>query len=376
VKGIGFLVNPIAGMGGRVGLKGTDGVVEEAIARGARPVSPGRAVEALAALRREGDAAGAITWFTCSGVMGADELGEAGFHDEVRVVYTCGDPPSAEDTRAACRAMVEEGVDLILFCGGDGTARDIYDVIGGKVTLLGIPAGVKMHSGVFGIHPRSVAAILADFVRGRIDVTDADILDLDEERYRRGEWSLRLYGAARTLNEPSLIQTGKLMVLETTENAVKDEIGDYVQELMEEEGDTLFVLGPGSTVDHIARRLGLETTLLGVDAVRNGEVVGRDLDEAGLLKRLDDASSAKLLVSPIGAQGFVLGRGNLQLSPAVVRRIGVANLFVVATPLKLSRTPVLRVDTGDPALDREIGRKGYLFVVIGYRTRKLHPIQV
>ncbi|TLZ65167.1 MAG: ATP-NAD kinase, partial [Methanobacteriota archaeon] len=162
---------------------------------------------------------------------------------------------------------------------------------------------------------------------------------------------------------------------EVTDDAMKDEIATHVKELVEEEPDTLFLLGPGSTVENIAKRLGVEKTVLGVDAVLDGKIVGRDLDEGGILKLLDRHPKARLVVSPIGAQGFILGRGNLQLSPAVIRRVGAPNAIVVATPAKLNATPMLRVDTGDPELDREFAKKEYLFVVIGYRTSKLHPIQ-
>jgi len=165
-----------------------------------------------------------------------------------------------------------------------------------------------------------------------------------------------------------------MLFAEVSDQALKDEIADHVKELVEKEPDTLLLLGPGSTVEHIAKRLGVEKMVLGVDAVQGGALVGRDLDEAGILRLLDRFPRAKLIVSPIGAQGFVLGRGNLQVSPQVIRRIALPNVIVVATPSKLNATPVLRVDTGDPELDREFARKEYLFVVIGYRTSKLHPI--
>ena len=184
-----------------------------------------------------------------------------------------------------------------------------------------------------------------------------------------------MYGTAKTLVEPALVQAGKMLFAEVSDEAMKDEIASHVKELMEEEPGTLFLLGPGSTVEHIAKRLGVEKTVLGVDAALGGKLVGRDLDEAGILKLLDRHPKAKLIVSPIGAQGFILGRGNLQLSPVVIRRVGVPNVTVVATPAKLNATPMLRVDTGDPELDREFAKREYLFVVIGYRTSKLHPIQ-
>jgi len=369
-------VNPIAGMGGRVGLKGTDGVADEARARGAEPVSPRRAVEMLTALRSL-PSASQIHWITCRGAMGSDHLEAAVFPSNLRDIAT--EPPAqstAEDTKAACRAFESGGVELIVFCGGDGTCRDVIDSVDQRVPILGIPAGVKMHSGVFGIHPATVANILDAYVQGYLRIGDAEVLDVDEEAYRRGEWSVRLYGTAKTLVEPALVQTGKMLFAELEDEAMKDEIADHLKELTDKESDTLFLLGPGSTLEHVAKRLGVEKTILGIDAIHDGVLVGRDLDEAGILALLDRYKSARLVVSPIGAQGFVLGRGNLQISPAVIRQIGIRNVIVASTPAKLNATPVLRVDTGDPELDQAFAKKEYLFVVIGYRTSKLHPIRL
>jgi predicted polyphosphate/ATP-dependent NAD kinase len=145
--------------------------------------------------------------------------------------------------------------------------------------------------------------------------------------------------------------------------------------LFEANPDTLFLLGPGSTIQGIASALGIEKTLLGIDAVVGGKTIAKDVNETEILRLLDRYPKAQLVVSPIGGQGFILGRGNLQVSPTVLRRIGTRNVIVVATPSKLAATPVLRVDTGDPNLDEEFRAREYLFVLVGYRTSKLHPIQ-
>lgn len=295
--------------------------------------------------------------------------------DRVEIVYEDRPPTTASDTRAAVEAFAKDHADLIVFCGGDGTARDVAEEARDAVPILGIPSGVKMHSGVFAVDPAAASEILAAFLRGQLRVGDAEILDLDEEAYRRGEWKVRLHRTAKTLVEPHLIQAGKMMFAEVSEAAVRGELVEHFHELFEQEPDTLFLLGPGSTIESIARGLGLEKTLLGIDAVLGGRTIAKDLDEKGLLAFLDRHPRATLVVSPIGAQGFVLGRGNLQVSPEVLRRIGTKNLAVVATPAKLAATPVLRVDTGDEVLDAEIRRKEYLFVLIGYRTTKLHRIQ-
>jgi predicted polyphosphate/ATP-dependent NAD kinase len=374
VKRVGFLVNPIAGMGGRVGLKGTDGVLEEALALGAEPVATKRATEALASFANTAAFRG-VQWFTCASPMGEGELiglfGKALGHE---IVHRPSPSTTATDTREAARALRERGIDILLFCGGDGTARDLLDVLDEEVPLLGIPAGVKMHSAVFAVNPVSAGQILSRFLLEELPVGQAEVLDLDEDRYREGEWSIRLYGLALTPQEPNLVQVGKLLVTAVTDEAILEEIGDYLGELMGEEPDAVFLFGPGGTTHTVAGLLGLETTLLGIDAIAHGEVIGRDLNEEGILAVLGGEAQARLVLSPIGAQGFVLGRGNLQLSPAVLRKVGLSNLLIVATPAKLRSTPRLRADTGDAELDAAFVERSHRPVIIGYRTKKMHPV--
>jgi predicted polyphosphate/ATP-dependent NAD kinase len=262
-------------------------------------------------------------------------------------------------------------VDLIVFCGGDGTARDIVSVVDLQVPILGIPSGVKMYSGVFGVTPRRVADILLRFVKGELGAIDAEVIDLDEERYRAGEWAVRRFQMARTPFEPTFVQQSKQIISELTEEDARTEIAVYVAELMAERPDTLFLLGPGSTVAAIADEVGVSKGVLAIDAVVGGKLVGADLDERGLLELLCRFRNPILILSPIGAQGFVLGRGNLQVSPAVIRAIGIDGLMVVATPAKLARTQVLRFDTSDRELDQTFASRGYLPVVTGYRRHRM-----
>jgi len=376
VMRIGFLINPIAGMGGRVGLKGTDGVADEAVALGAEPVAPGKALGMLRYLRAllERDTASPeISWLTCSGAMGQAALEEAGFED-VTVVHNAEACTSNRDTEEAVRAFLDHEVDLIVFCGGDGTARDIAAIVDETVPILGIPSGVKMYSGVFGVSTERTAELIADFAHGRITATSVDVVDLDEERYRAGEWAVRLYQSAATPYEPTRTQVAKALIVESDDDASRAGIAEDLVSQIQSAPDTLFLLGPGSTVAAIAEGLGVSKTLLGVDALRGRSVNAHDLNEAGLLALLDGHEQVRLVLSPIGAQGFVLGRGNLQISPSVIGRIGIENLIVVATPAKLARTPVLRFDTGDQALDMAFRRKLYLQVTTGYRRRRLMPI--
>src|SRR2546427_4648584 len=225
-----------------------------------------------------------------------------------------------------------------------------------------------MHSGLFAVSPPAAAHLLVGYLRGQLRIGAAETLDLDEEAYRTGEWRVQLRATAKTLVEPNLVAGGKVMIDEVSEEAIRGELGVHFSELFETEPDTLFLLGPGSTVHSIATVIGIDKTLLGVDAVVGGKTIAKDLNETGILSLLDRYPKAKLVVSPIGAQGFILGRGNLQLSPTVLRRIGAENVIVVATPAKLEATPVLRVDTGEEAIDQELRRREYMFVLIGYRT--------
>ncbi len=370
---IGFLINPIAGMGGRVGLKGTDDVVEEAVRRGAEPMAHLRAAETLAEIKRlsaKTSPPPEIRWITCSGAMGAEALASAGF-DASDIVYEPPSTSSAEDTRTAVRRFLEASVELVLFCGGDGTARDVCSVTGQQTPILGIPSGVKMYSGVFGTSPRRTAEVLLRFLGGRVTLAQADVLDLDEERYRRGEWAVRLYHSALTPYEPVYTQSAKLLISEASDTAAKEEIGEFLREEIDADPSRLYLLGPGSTVQTVARHLGVEKTLLGIDALFGGKIVGKDLNEQGILELLDQHPACGLVLSPIGAQGFVLGRGNLQLSAAVLRRIAPDNIVVVATPAKLARTPLLRFDTGEATLDAEFARKGFVSVVVGYARRRM-----
>jgi len=378
VRLIGFVVNPIAGMGGRVGLKGTDGVADQALAAGAEPVAGVRArafAEDFGRAARE-DPNLLVTSITGAGDMGERPLREAGVPaDRIEVVHTPPDRSSAEDTNRTVEASIARGAELVIFCGGDGTARDVAATARDRVPILGIPAGVKMYSGVFAVNPRAAADLLAAFLRGNLRTGSGEVLDLDEEAYRRAEWRVRLFSTAKTLIEPHLVSAGKMMVSEVSEESVRAELATHFSELFEARPDTLFLLGPGSTIHSIATALGIEKTLLGIDAVVGAKTIAQDLNERGILELLDRYPKAKLVVSPIGAQGFILGRGNLQVSPAALRRIETGNLIVVATPGKLAATPVLRVDSGDPNLDKEFRDREYLFVIIGYRTSKLHPIQ-
>jgi predicted polyphosphate/ATP-dependent NAD kinase len=372
---IGFLVNPIAGMGGRVGLKGTDDVVDKAITLGAQPVAPQKAEEMLREFLTSVPKDQDILWITCGREMGQIECEHAGITN-LKIVYSPSKKTTtADDTKEACHLLLKNNINLLVFCGGDGTARDIFSVVGKTVPLLGIPAGVKMHSGIFGVTTNATAKILGEFIAKHLTTGDAEILDVDEESYRKGEWKVRLFGIAQGIIEPTYIQVGKTSYESVSDDEIKDELADHVKDEMEKHPEWLFLLCAGSTIEHIAHRLNIEHTLLGIDAVFQKKLVGKDLNEQQILALLKKYPNVKILLSPIGAQGFILGRGNLQLSPAVIRKIGIENIIVIATPSKLLHTPLLRVDTGDMNLDRLFTNQGYFMVVIGYRLSRVVKIQ-
>lgn len=348
-------MNPVAGLGGRVALKGTDGLVDEARRRGATPLAPDRALAFVQSLRSEHE------WITAAGEMGEDALARAG--ESALVVYAAGDPTTAEDTTEAARAIVSAGAALLVFVGGDGTAADVLRGVEGRLPILGVPAGVKMYSAVFAETPEAAARV----VESAWDATEArEILDIDEEAFRKDDLRVALRGIAQV---PSHRQVAGGKLAEGDDEVEQESLADAVLELVK--SDETLILGAGTTLLALKRRLGIDGTLLGVDVARvlpgpRATLVKRDARERDLL---EVASGARIVVSPIGQQGFILGRGNAQISPEVVRRAGVDAVTVVASPTKLHATPLLRVDTGDPALDR--GFPDWVRVVTGHGQTKL-----
>lgn len=362
---IGFLINPIAGLGGAVGLKGTDGQVEEARARGALPRAPGRAMEAVALLSEL-----SVRFISCSGAMGEEVLRNAGVRSYEVVYRESSGMTCADDTIAACRIFFERKVDLVLFCGGDGTARDVYSVMGDAIPILGIPAGVKMYSAVFAVTPTAAARIVMSGCKegGHFLIRDAEVVDVDEEAYRGGELNTHLFGIAKSPYVQGLTQSTKQVFESQDEERAKIDIARFISEVMEGTPDIIYILGPGSTTAAIAGELDLKKTLLGFDAVKGGELVAADLNEQALLALLKERKQARLVISIIGAQGALLGRGTQQVSPHVIRMIGIENIIVVATPQKLSETPVVFVDTGDTDLDTAFG--DHVSVISGYQIAR------
>ncbi len=363
MKRLGLIVNPIAGMGGRCGLKGTDGadILARARALGAVAESPDRAMLALRQLIGVTD----LRVFTAADDMGEREVKGVGL--EPAVVYDPGRcSTSGEDTRRAARALVAAGVDLILFGGGDGTARDVCEAVGPHAVCLGVPTGCKIHSGVFAVSPRAAGELAALYLAGEIrGVRTAEVMDIDEAAFREGRVTAGLFGYLSVPCDEKRTQAVKAGRSQSEQAAV-GELADY---LLHSFGDAeLLIVGPGSTTLEFKKRLGLTGTLLGVDVVKRGRLAAADVTEAELLELLDDRNHqvATIVVTVIGGQGYVFGRGNQQLGPRVLERVGLHNIVVVATKGKiagLGGRPLL-VDTGDERVNAMLS--GYIRVVAGY----------
>ena len=357
---IGFVINPIAGMGGRVALKGTDGVVEEAIRRGAKPVTPRRAREFLKNLKSN------VNFLTASGKMGAEVLKDFKFPYEI--VYNAPENTSAEDTKNAVREFLKRGAKLIVFVGGDGTARDVVEIADSKVPILGVPSGVKMYSSVFAVNPEKAAYIVEKFLKGEVSIGDGEVLDIDEYAYRNNELKIRLFGYAKIPIVEDMIQSSKSEYAGGEEEEDKKSIAEFVVENME--GNVLYLLGAGTTVAKIAEVLGVEKTLLGVDALYNGKIIGKDLGEKEILDLLERYPRAKIIITPIGSQGFIFGRGNQQFSAKVLKRVGKENIIIIATPRKIGEIKKLRID-----IENGEDLKGYYKVLIGYGRYKIMKVE-
>jgi predicted polyphosphate/ATP-dependent NAD kinase len=366
MKKIGLIVNPIAGMGGAVGLKGTDGnKFKKAKELGAKPVTPERVKQFLSYIDKNMD----ISIYVAPGKMGENYVKSYDF--KYSIVGEIPKQTEAADTQRIVQKMKDENVDLLVFCGGDGTARDIYDAIELSIPVIAIPSGVKMFSAVFAVSPKAAAEILESFLHGT-EYVEKEVLDIDEEAYRDDKMQSKLYGYLKVPKVQSLIQAGKHR--SRTDRPIKEikkEIAHFFIENMLE--DCVYLLAPGTTVKTIAKELGIPYVLLGIDAIFNKKLIKTDLNEDGILKLFEKYQRFKAIISPIGGQGFILGRGNKQFTPEVIKKIGVENFIIISTELKLKELDSLRVDTGDSDLDLKF--HGYMKVITGYNKKELVEVK-
>lgn len=366
---VGLVINPVAGIGGPVALKGSDGAetLAEARARGGESKAPERVETCLRHVPE--DLRGRMDILTVAGEMGAEVCKRIGLECEI-VLSPAGIATSAEDTRRAVTAFESRGVDLILFAGGDGTARDICDVISPDQPVLGIPAGVKMHSGVFANSPTAAARVLEQMITGKlVTVMRGEVRDIDEDAFREGVVRAEYYGEMWVPEELRYVQAVKSGGREVEALAVQEIAADIVENL---QPGVCYFIGSGSTTAAINEALGLENTLLGVDVIRDGRLLLADAREAQLYE-LATAGPCHIVVTPIGGQGHIFGRGNQQLGARVIRAVGIDNITVIATKSKLEALQghPLMLDTGDDELDEMLS--GRLRVVTGYEDAVLYP---
>jgi len=366
---LGLIVNPIAGLGGRVGLKGSDGAAlqRQAFELGAVPESHRRAALALQRIKPIQDE---LTLIAAPGEMGQDAAESCGIAPKVVGSIKPGQT-TAEDTKEAVRLMRDLGVSLLLFAGGDGTARDIVDAIGESLLVLGIPTGVKMQSAVFAVSPIGAGDLALASLQGRIRrEREAEVMDIDEDALRQGIVTAKLYGYLRIPYEARLVPGAKIPSRGGDEVAMEEVALHIVDHMVDEH---LHVIGPGTTTRAILTKLGLHKTLIGVDVVRRRELVARDVNESQLLDLLE-GRIAKIIVTPIGGQGYLFGRGNQQISPKVIKLVGKENMIAVATPEKMDalRGRPFLVDTGDLETDRWLC--GYTRVVCGYGDYRMYRV--
>ncbi len=359
MKKLGVIINPVAGLGGRVGLKGSDGeeTLKTALSLGAKPEAPKRAIQALCELKNQ-----SIKIITCKGDMGENECLKAGLVID-RLLEVSNENTSPEDTKRAARLMQEENVDLLLFAGGDGTARDILEAIGSEIPALGIPSGVKIHSAVYGKTPILAGRAAKRYLSGEaMTLKETEVMDIDEKLFREGRVSAKLYGYLMTPFDKESMQGLKSPNPESEEQSLLG-IAEQVCEHMEK--DVFYVIGPGTTTREIMKRLGLNNTLLGVDIIKNKELIASDVSESELYNMIS-GSRFKIIITPIGGQGVILGRGNQQISPRVLNLVGKENIIIISTRGKLNEflNRVLTVDTGDEETNGHL--RGYYRVLTSY----------
>ncbi|WKD50931.1 ATP-NAD kinase family protein [Microbulbifer spongiae] len=371
VKKLGLIINPWAGIGGPAGLKGSDGTetVERALASGSKPQSHLRARIALEALTPY---RGQLELLCFAGEMGEDTARALGF--SVRILGAAESTPSTSaDTERAAVAIRDAGADLIVFVGGDGTARDIVNALGEHFPVLGIPAGVKMHSACFAISPKAGGEVLRRLMAGQlVDLCECEVRDIDEQSFRRGRVRTRYYGELLVPREGHFLQAVKNAGREVEALAVADIAADILEAL---DPQTLYIVGPGSTTLAILTALGCQGTLLGVDLLLQGTLKQADVSAPQIEAAMAlHNGPVNIILTAIGGQGHLLGRGNQQFSPSILQAVGRDHLMVVATKSKISELggrPLL-MDSGDPELDWQWS--GFIRVVTGYRDAILYPL--
>ena len=370
---IGILVNPDAGLGGKLGFKGSDGRAKEAREAGAKDRAGPRMqqfinhfIQLLNSPLNRGQKSPEI--FCLEGRMGSTWLNGT----EYTSLGKTKEVTSDKDTKNLINKFIDHQVEIIVYAGGDGTTRDIVNALGdNEIPLIGVPSGVKMHSGCFATTPKAAAEVLLAYFIGDLMSSITEVMDLDEEVYLKGEWKVRMYGEALTPASPRFMQGAKQQVERASEDEVISGLANHITDMRTNDDNLMIIWGSGGTLKRIGSIIGLDTTLLGID-ISHQDRTYNDLNEQQLIDIISNHDGNKiLLLSPMGGQGFLIGRGNLQLSPKVLRLIGIESILGVATPAKLIGLSSLRIDTSDEQLDNEIKSQKFIKVLQGYRTTRV-----
>lgn len=363
-----LIVNPYAGIGGEAALKGSDGQTEQALAYSNELRTPQRTLRFLQALD---DCLPHIDFITAQGLMGEAMLKQ--MQASIAVVAKVEQPSKAGDSQRVAQELAQYKPDLLVFVGGDGTARDMVDSIGLSVPALGVPGGVKMQSAVFAISPEAAAEVVKQMLQGDlVQVSERDVRDIDEAALREGRVRSQYYGSLLVPEQAQWIQAVKEGGRED-ESLVADDIADYLSEIMQEQ-QRLMIVGPGSTTATWLAKLGVDFTLVGFDAVLNGELIQKDLTARDILALLDRYPDAQVVITPTGNQGFLLGRGNQQLNVDVLKRLDKSQFVIIASQSKLralEQRPLL-IDSNDKALDQALA--GYYPVITAWQQQILYPV--
>lgn len=385
---IGVLVNPDAGLGGRLGFKGSDGRAAEARAAGAQDRSGPRMKSCLerldellsSSLNRNNVEITLVHW---EGRMGGSWLYAKSLGKYSECIGITPEITKPQDTVDLVRELIGAKVDAILYAGGDGTTRDIVNALEAhgdsaqSIPLIGVPGGVKMHSGCFATTPKAAAEVTLAFALGDLRTAITEVMDLDEEIYQKGVWKVRMYGEAWTPSSPRFMQGAKEQVERASEEDTIEGLAQHIKILLKDEPDLMIVWGSGGTLRRMGEHVDQSLTLLGIDIFHHN-TLHNDLNEDELLQLISNHKNEEgrprpllLLLSPMGGQGFLIGRGNLQLSPEVLRMIGHENILGVATPSKLIGLEAVRIDTGDEELDELFQTKRFVKILQGFRTTRL-----
>jgi len=384
---IGIIVNPDAGLGGRLALKGSDGMAEIARAKGAEDRAGPRMYEAFEHLFSIIELS-LVPWDNVHWLLPKGRMGDSWIPEKMKIngkwtnISDTPNATTAEDTINVVNSMIEQNVEIILYAGGDGTTRDIIGALenidSASTPILGIPAGVKMHSGSFAASPRAAAEAFAAWFSGDLLIAQTEVMDLDETLYREGEWVVKMYAEAMSPGSPRWMQGSKQRIERVSEVEILESLGDHLRETIEDDPELLVIWGSGGTLRTLGESIGFSITVLGIDVTLGNENIGTDLNENQLINTINEhkdrfKNNARILtlLSPMGGQGFLIGRGNLQLSPTVIRSIGIENILAIVTPAKLATLNTLRIDTGDINLDKQFQEKKYMKALQGYRTTRL-----